>query len=118
MKLRSLREDEVTFTFEAESEDIPLEGHFDSGDAEADAEMVAELRQRLERGDIYAWFCAKVTASWKGYSASDYGGGCSYENEKDFLKCDYYSDLKARALDSLNKEIQEAAEMLSELEEK
>lgn len=118
MKLRPLREDEVTFTFTAEPEDLQLEGHFDSGEPEADAEMIAEIRARLAKDDIFAWFCAKVTASWKGYAASEYSGGCSYENEKDFLECDYYADLKARALEELNKELQSMAESLSELEEK
>ncbi len=118
MKLRKLKEEEVTFTFEAESEDLQLEGFFDSGDPAADAADIAAIRKRLEQDDIYAWFCAKVTVKWNGFSAHATLGACSYADEKDFMKDEYYAQLKQEALEYLNAEIQEKAEVWSELEEK
>lgn len=62
----------------------------DPADNFADPEDVAFAR----RDDPWAWFCAKVTVSFDGFSATDYLGGCSYHSEDDFKKPGgYYTDM-------------------------
>ena len=77
--------------------------------------MRTSIRKTSADGDRWAWFCAKVTASWEGHSASDYLGGCSYESEEDFRKDDYFQDLCDRALEELNEQIAAEAATLDKL---
>ena len=56
---------------------------------------IKELCQQIDNGD-YVWFIAKVTASKNGIElASDYLGGCLYENTMQFVNegC-YYGDMR------------------------
>lgn len=76
---------------------------------------VEEIAEQLANGNDYAWFCAKVTASWKGHSHSEYLGWCSYASEKDWLESDYFQQMKDEALGFLNSSIQEEFQILSEL---
>jgi hypothetical protein len=118
MKIRELREDEVEFTIEAEQDDIPVRGSFASGDDEKDEELAKEILARLDRGDVWAWASVKVTAMWKDWKGVDYLGACSYESEADFKQDDgYYGDMKARALEDLNKSLAKCAADLAELME-
>lgn len=72
-------------TFEALEEDVEVYGNaIASGDDEVDREVERLIFERLDRGDIYAWFCAKVTATWRGFEGTAYLGACSYENAEDF----------------------------------
>lgn len=83
MKPRPLTESEVTFTVELEPEDTPVRGNaMASGDDDADREVEDEIIERLDRGDISAWCCLKVTATWTAPDGTtldgvDYLGCCS-----------------------------------------
>jgi hypothetical protein len=81
--------------FEALPEDISVKGNaLASNDENLNKEAEDEIIQRLESGDIYAWFTAKVTVCDEdGNEASDYLGCCSYENEKDFRAGGYFPDM-------------------------
>lgn len=114
MKIRELREDEVEFTLKIEDDDCPMD--FDSGEPEKDAALRKELVDRLNRGDLWAWCTVVVTAKWKGWKGVDTLGGCSYESEADFRQDDgYFGDMKARALEDLNKSLAKCASDLAEL---
>lgn len=114
MKVRELTEAEVEFSLEIEDEDLEMD--FESGEPEKDEALKKELNDRLRRGDQWAWCSVKVTARWKDWKGVDYLGGCSYEDEADFKKDDgYYGDMKARALEDLNKSIASVAESIEEL---
>lgn len=106
MRLRKLTEQEVEFTIEIEEEDIPLVGGnppaFDSGDKEADAQLVRDIQRRLENGDLWAWCTVKVVAEWREFRGSNYLGACSYDNATDFKQGGYYEDMCREALDDLN----------------
>lgn len=66
-----------------------------------------ENLQEIERNN--AVFCAKVTAEKAGIElASDYLGGCIYENEKDFYtryENDYFADMVDTVVNEAEKEL-------------
>ena len=76
--------------FEALNEDIPLYHLFEKED-------LNEIIEKIDNYDL-VYFCAKVTAYFNDIElASDYLGGCLYENEKEFYtkyKNEYYSDMR------------------------
>jgi hypothetical protein len=111
--MRALKAEEVEFSLTIEDEDIPMD--FDSGEPEKDEALKKELRDRLDRGDLWAWCCVKVTAKWKTWEGVDYLGGCSYDGEEDFKKDGHWEDMKDQALEDLNKKIASTAESLMEL---
>lgn len=118
---------EYELTIEPEQELTPEES-FATGDDEADAELCREIRDRLSRGDDWAWFCAKVTArvTFEGevFEGTDYLGACSYENERDFCQeGGYFADMKHEARRDLLQRLQasvkhgmRAARLIVELE--
>lgn len=97
---------DVTYTIEAELEMDDPDGHFASGNEEADRKMVADIRRRANAGDVWAWAFVQVHAEVEidgvKYRGTDSLGACSYESEADFKKCnDYYADMRQNALDDL-----------------
>src|SRR3972149_4055343 len=107
-----MRRDEVKYAVEIAPEDIPPEGNaIASGDAAVGAEYIANIRRRLENGDLWAWCCVKVSARWGGFEGVDYLGACCYEDEASFMQDGgYYQDMKERALEDLESQLQSAKE--------
>ncbi len=106
MRLRELTLDEVEVSLETARDEHGPEGCFDGGDDGKDEEMVREIRERMARGDVWAWCVVTVKARWNGFSGSDVLGGCSYKDEADFREeGGYYEDMVAEALDDLNKSV-------------
>jgi hypothetical protein len=100
----------ITFTIEAEFEsDIRPEDAFEDENGK-DQELIQGIYARLAVGDTWAWASVEVTAEieFEGHKfyGTDYLGGCSYENEEDFKRCDYYADLKKNAYDQLLKNLE------------
>lgn len=93
-------------------DDVTPEQSFATGDDKADAELVADIKRRLDAGDPYAWFTAKVTARLTiedtVFCGVDYLGGCSYKDEADFTQDNYYPDMKKAALDDLKANLRAA----------
>jgi len=87
--------DKYEVFFQALPEEISVRGNaLASDDERLNKEAEDEILQRLESGDIYAWFTAKVTVrDEEGNEASDYLGCCSYESEKDFRAGGYFQDM-------------------------
>lgn len=104
---------EVTYTLTIEPEDMSPEGQFDSGDDQADKELIAEIYRRLEF-DLWAWCYVKViaTCSFQGetFRGSAGLGGCSYfGGEKEFTQPGgYYEDLKSEAYQSMIESLESA----------
>lgn len=71
------------------------EGHFCSGDDDADAQLCADIHSGR-----YDWFAVEVCASREGVElASDYLGGCCYSSAADFVTAgDYWPDMCAEAV--------------------
>ena len=121
MKLRKLTEKDVTFTIECLEEDLPIEGNaMASGDDEFDRGVCRDIQRALDRGNLWAWCCVKVTATYRApngqtFRGTDYLGACSYESDKDFVRCnDSCADMKDRALDDLNESIERIASGIPE----
>jgi hypothetical protein len=69
-------------------------------DSFEDAQDISSILESLEH-NLWAWCVVQVTARWKGLTATDYLGGCSYENEREFRRCGYYSDMKHNCIADL-----------------
>ena len=93
-------------TLEIRQSDIPIRGNvMASGDSNYDRRVEDELIERLDGGDIYAWFDAKVTVEIEvngvTFEGFDTLGGCSYKSLDQFMEPDsYYTDMVKSALDN------------------
>lgn len=111
--IRALTRADVDFELTVHAEDTPVRGNaLASGDDAVDKECEDGILARLDRGDEWAWCTVKVTARWNGYTAHDYLGCCSYEDEREFRAGEYFADMCETALDGLNAQIKTAAETL------
>lgn len=105
IKLPTIKQ--VEFELTAEYEDMPIRGAFDSGDAELDEQTAKDIEEKLEY-TVWAWCVVCVKAKYKGLEATDYLGGCNYENEEDFIKnSGYYEDMKQTAYNDLIQQIKD-----------
>ena len=88
----------------AEMEHEEPEGYIDSGDKEADREVI----RRIRNGD-YRWFSAKVTASKAGVElAESHLGGCCYTCLADFVdNSGYYEDMRGEVVAAAIKKIEQ-----------
>ena len=75
-------------------EHIPIEGNaVDSGDTDFDAKVNAGIIERLDMGQLWAWCTVEVKVTIDGFTANDYLGCCSYDNEQEFKAGGYYDDM-------------------------
>lgn len=111
--MRKLTEKDVTFTLSVEYDDTPVRGNaLACGDDAADKECEDEIIRRLDNGDVWAWCVVRVTATYELPDGStlegwDTLGACCYKNERDFKLDGYYVDMKAEAVEDLNRRIQD-----------
>lgn len=96
-------ERDYDITLEAIPETVRVRGNASaSGDDELDRDEENAILVRLDMGDVWAWFTAKVTVRDSyGREASDYLGCCCYEDEKDFKRGGYYLDMIKECLDQI-----------------
>lgn len=94
--MKTLNFNEVVFEIILHTEKTPLQGNLiDSGDAAFDTQCINATNDRLNKGDLWAWCTVEVKGTYRGIiSASDYLGGCSYQNEKDFTEGGYFEYMK------------------------
>jgi hypothetical protein len=98
-------EREYDITLEALPETVRVKGNaLASEDDALDKEVEDEILARLESGDIWAWFTAKVTVRDSyGAEASDYLGCCCYKDARDFKLGGYYLDMIKACVDEIEK---------------
>jgi len=120
----------ISYKVEFLPEDLQVRGNaISSGDEETDKRVEDEIIRRLDRDDISAWFCAKVTcAVVEGdhiFTGVDYLGANSYNSEQEFLESDVMEDMKieaySEALYAVNDAIERgkvAQSLLKELKER
>ena len=98
---------QVKFVLSAEQDDLEIRGSFDSGDEDLDEQTALDIEKKLEYTE-WAWACVKMECHWKGLTGTDYLGGCSYEDEKDFIEhSGYYEDMKQTAYADLIQQIKD-----------
>ncbi len=107
--MRKFKDSEVEYTLEIIDEDMSVRGNVQVSGDDADDKLVEDqILNRLENGETWAWCIVKVTATWHGVQGTNYLGGCSYTDEKEFKHPDgYYEDMKAQALSMLKQNIRE-----------
>ena len=104
---------DVEITVTPEEEHISPDGQFDTGDGEADLEIINAIKKASEWSE-WAWCCVKVTASWGGFEGTAYLGGVSiledekYPETKDPEKyfrehLGHFEDMKDEAIQELKK---------------
>ena len=116
-KIRPLKASEVTFEVIVEPEEDQVSGHFATGDDDRDREIEQEIIDAFNRGDLEAWCCITVKATWEGITGADHLGCCSHLRSDDSpsLAKQVEDTVKAHgmreeALDRLNEEVQRQAE--------
>lgn len=76
-----------------------------SGDDEHDREVEQWIEDQIDRGNDWAWCCAKVTAritlNGHDFEGVDYLGQCSYASEADFRADAYFEDMCEQAREDL-----------------
>jgi hypothetical protein len=102
IKIEVIPEDEI---------EGPTYDDFASGDDVADRQMVDEMNERRNGGDIWAWFSAHVRVTFGEFKSSQYLGACSYSDEADFRQGGYFDDMVAEAIDDINQQIAKAAHL-------
>jgi hypothetical protein len=119
VNIYKLKEKDVDFTIDCLPEYIPVRGYaLASGDPIFDKKVEDKILADLEWNE-WAWCCIRVTASWGKFTGMDHLGTCCYLSKQDFIDCDdYYLDMKACALNNLNKNIQDYAEQIASLIDK
>ena len=81
-----------TITAFAAPEDMNPADHFTEDDEFYSDETIIE---RIRNGTL-EWFMVRVSASRNGvHLADDYLGACCYGSVFDFIKCEYYNDMRA-----------------------
>ena len=103
----------ISYKVEFLPEDLQVRGNaISSGDEETDKRVEDEIIRRLDRDDISAWFCAKVTCTVvEGdytFNGVDFLGACSYNSEQEFLESDVVEDMKKEAYSGAVHSIREA----------
>jgi hypothetical protein len=113
---RTIPMDEVRFILEVEQDESPVRGNaMASGDDALDKQVEDEIIERLNDGDVWAWAQVTVTAQFGPLEGHDYLGGCCYKDEEDFKQPGgYWEDMKQRAIDDLQAQADELAELICE----
>lgn len=115
--MKKLTDKDVTFKVFIDPEEASIRGNASAISPEVDKQTEEYIRRELANGNEWAWCMVTVVACWKlrrGYSSL---GCCSYKSEGEFREDAYFSDMKTEALANLNKEIEQLAEELDELQD-
>lgn len=87
--------------YEQPEEDAP-EGHFASGDDQADKDLCNKIRD-----GIYEWFMVKCDAVKDGVTlGTDHLGGCCYSSFQEFVTEDgYYANMRTNAIEEAKRQL-------------
>ena len=75
---------EVSFEIINTPEDAPID---------LDEKMTKDIQQQIDNDNYWAWCQVEVVASYRGITASEYLGCCSYKDKEDFKSYGYYCDM-------------------------
>jgi hypothetical protein len=107
----------IRFRLECLNEDVCPEDDLEEENAKI-------VRAKINAGNDWAWFCAKVTAELVDPSTSavvaagtDYLGCCSYDSEEDFRACPYFESMKTEALKDLRSDVERLTQRLARARE-
>lgn len=108
----------LEITVSVEPEDDSPHGHFDSGDADADAQLVRDICESYNAGNEYAWCWVRVTATYTDPTTGEVSTGedtlgavsCLRDDDRDMSAAQCFEeligpkeyDMRANALADLN----------------
>ena len=115
MPCKMLNRHEIQVLVTAFPEEIPVKGNaMCSGDEDFDQQIEAEILERLEQDDVWAWATVSVAAEWQGLKEKEYLGCCCYESEEDFRNnSGYFEEMVQEALTNLNLRLRNLYEKMS-----
>lgn len=96
---------EVQIEVFIEPEEMEINGNASAVDPVTDAEAFAWIRDQLDRGNEWAWCSVKVEVRYNDIVATEYLGGCSYRDEKEFRDGGYFDQMVSECLDTINAEL-------------
>jgi hypothetical protein len=70
-----------------------------------DEETLEWVREQIESGNEWAWFCAHVRVTYCAIVGDDYLGGCSYKSEDDFRSDGYFDSMVDDCIARINREL-------------
>lgn len=111
--MKKLSVSDVRWTVNAEPEQESIKGNCSAIDDKVDAETEAWIKRELDSGNVWAWAAVEVKGSYKGLSASDYLGCCSYSSESDFKAGGYFEDMQNAVLAQLQARLGELVAAVS-----
>lgn len=116
MNLREITIDDVQFTIQHREEDIPPEfalKDMKANDPERYRNTVTNIRQSLDYGNEWAWCYVTVTGTFGPLTAKQHLGGCSYDNQTDFIESSgYWNDMRREVVTELNEQARQLVALL------
>lgn len=116
LKARLILSNRVSFTLTPLEEHVTLESQLISREPEyleLEQKEIKSIKAGLAQGNIWRWCCVRLRADFAGLTGTDYLGGCSYKNEKDFIKSSgYYQDMQDTALTEIATQIRDSLNQL------
>ena len=97
--IEQLDRDLIEFT--PENEDTPIDDMF------SEPQDVQWIYDQIDSGNDAAWFFAKVEIKYRGFSATDYLGCCSYASFKEFQNDVYYPEMVQTCVNEINQDIEQ-----------
>ena len=99
--------DSVRIALHITPEDTPVRGNASAWGEPEDSEYAAEIEERLDRGELWAWCTVRVTCTDGFTKGEAYLGGCSYDDAAAFvdLGLGYFLDLAAEAYAEYQSEV-------------
>lgn len=89
---------EAEASLECLPEDLVIEGNaLASGDDDEDRKQEQWIHDQLDSGNVWAWCCAHVEITWRGFTEHEYLGACSYKSEADFIACGELTTMRDEA---------------------
>lgn len=112
MKKLTLKDIEIEVI--VDYDDSPIRGNaINSGDITYDRLVENKIIDAVNSGDIWAWASVEVKGTYKGLTASEYLGACSYGSEDDFRSDGYFPDMCETVLSDLNSQIEDIVNSLN-----
>ena len=84
----------ATIQIEVLPEDMRIEDSFDD-------QQSIDFARQLANESQWGWCCIKVTVHYRDLTETEYLGGCSYINEREFRACPYYADMVSQCCNRL-----------------
>ncbi len=101
MKTININSTDLNFEIILHEEHMPIEGQFD------DKETEQWVLDEYNSGNDWAWCSVEVRGTYKGLTASDYLGACSYKDKEDFKIGGYYEDMKTTVLNEIREQLED-----------